>query len=73
MKLLVNGKLSMQAPVTIVVAPLHEVPNLPTGYYEVSRWTDGTGTTTIRCWPQDASKTRLDSREFAVANEQASA
>jgi hypothetical protein len=62
MELLVNGKSSAQAPVTVIVAPFHAVPNLPSGYYEVSRWTDGTGTTTIRCWPQDATATRMDVR-----------
>lgn len=66
MKLLVNSKLSSPAPVTIVVAPLHEIPNLPPGYYEVSRWVDSTGTTTIRCWPSDATKTRLDANVPAV-------
>jgi hypothetical protein len=60
MKLLVNGKESSPAPVTIVVAPLHEIPNLPPGYEEVSRWTDGTGTTTIRCWPHDRTRTRME-------------
>jgi len=59
MKLLVNDKASALAPITIVVAPFHEIPNLPPGYRESSRWTDGTGTTVIRCWPQDLTRTRL--------------
>ena len=65
MKIVVNGHLSMQAPITIIVAPRHPVPNLPPGFYEVSRWVDGTGTTTIRCWPADRSS-RLDERVPAV-------
>lgn len=59
-ELLVNGKVSTPAPVTVVVAAHHGVPNLPPGYREISRWTDGTGTTTIRCWPFDELSTRLD-------------
>jgi hypothetical protein len=64
----VNGKASAKAPLTLIVAPLHEIPQLPEGYYEVSRWADGTGTTTLRCWPVDRSKTRLDEGVPAVSN-----
>lgn len=59
MEIRINGKVSTPAPLTIIVAPLHEIPNLPPGYYEHSRWRDGTGTTSIRCWPLDATKTRM--------------
>lgn len=59
MKLTVNGKESLIAPVSIVVAPLQPIPNLPPGYVEHSRWTDGTGATVIRCWPSDATITRI--------------
>jgi hypothetical protein len=59
MKITVNGKASAAAPVTIIVAPLQPVPNIMPGYVEHSRWTDGTGTTTIRCWPADLTRTRM--------------
>jgi hypothetical protein len=62
-KITINGKASTPAPVTIIVAPLQQIPNLPPGYYEVSRWTDGTGTTAIRCWPQDRLATRMEVTE----------
>jgi hypothetical protein len=60
MELIVNGKRNDPAPVTIVVAPFQPIPNLPPGYIEQSRWTDGTGTTTIRCWPEDRTRTRME-------------
>lgn len=53
MELLVNGKRSTPAPVSIIVAPYQSIPNLPPGYIEESRWTDGAGATVIRCWPAD--------------------
>ena len=43
MTISINGKTSTPAPVTIIVAPYQQVPDLPPGYYEVSRWTDGAG------------------------------
>ena len=68
MKLRVNDKVVASAPVTIIVAPLHPIPNLPVGYVEVSRWTDGTGTTAIRCWPQDRESRMDNDRELAIAD-----
>lgn len=53
--IVVNGKPVLEAPVTIVVAAYRGVPNLPPGYVESSRWTDGTGVTVIRCFPQAAA------------------
>ncbi len=59
-ELRINGKISSPAPLTLVVAPFKPIPNLPPGYQEVSRWTDGTGTTAIRCWPADVMPTHLE-------------
>ena len=59
MEIKVNGKASKAAPVTLVVAPLEAIPNLPPHFIEQSRWTDGTGTTVIRCWPEDLTATRM--------------
>jgi hypothetical protein len=60
MRIEVNGKHVSPAPVIVIAAPLQPIPNLPPGYIEKSRWTDGTGTTTIRCWPEDTSSTRME-------------
>lgn len=35
------------ADLILVVPPLKPVPNIPAGYLEHSRWTDGAGATTI--------------------------
>jgi hypothetical protein len=52
MKITVNGKevkadRDTGADLVLVVPPFKAIPNMPPGYVEHSRWTDGTGTITI--------------------------
>lgn len=42
--------ITLAAPVTLVVAPYKDVPNLPPGYVEARR-ENRDGATVIECWP----------------------
>ena len=61
MELLVNGKASTIAPVTIVVAPFAADHEPAAGLHRhAAVGLTARAATTIRCWPEDATATRIE-------------